>query len=249
MSVIGTTLKQPRVFAHDAVALKDLPGCKLNGLVQIADTVAQNGGSGFLANQTYRAYVGGNPQNTFDVLVNSVNASGRITSLSILNANCPNSTQLSGTEYLTVAWSPQIDPATGQMQALDGGTSAVDFFQVEINTTEWDYGCPITPIYPFNKENPINLNMTKQFLAKNRVRWEDEDGCEVEALPPGAAIYIGYDVSTLTVVMESGTVTTFKNVPAGTFMPIAVMTVLSATNETPGTKTPEELKGEILALF
>ena len=27
MSVIGTTLKQPRVFAHDAIALKDLPQC------------------------------------------------------------------------------------------------------------------------------------------------------------------------------------------------------------------------------
>ena len=35
MSVIGTTLKQPRVFAHDAVALKDLPGCVYAGVKSI----------------------------------------------------------------------------------------------------------------------------------------------------------------------------------------------------------------------
>ena len=48
MSVIGTTLKQPRVFAHDAVALQDLPGCVYAGVKSI-DLLTGSGdaGSGF----------------------------------------------------------------------------------------------------------------------------------------------------------------------------------------------------------
>ena len=46
MSVIGTTLKQPRVFAHDAVALKDLPGCVWRGVKGLK---LLDGGTGFVA--------------------------------------------------------------------------------------------------------------------------------------------------------------------------------------------------------
>jgi len=46
MSVIGTTLKEPRVFAHDAVKLCDLPGCVWRGAKGIKLLTA---GSGFTA--------------------------------------------------------------------------------------------------------------------------------------------------------------------------------------------------------
>ena len=48
----------------------------------------------------------------------------------------------------------------------------------------------------------------------------------------GAALYVGIAVSVLEVIMESGNIATFYNVPAGTFMPILVTQVRVATGAT-----------------
>ena len=48
----------------------------------------------------------------------------------------------------------------------------------------------------------------------------------------GVALYVGIATSPLTVVMESGNSATFYNVPAGTFMPILVTEVTTATGAT-----------------
>ena len=73
--------------------------------------------------------------------------------------------------------------------------------------------------------------------------------CEYETPGPGAALYIGYDLNSLTVIMESGVKTTYTNIPAGTFMPISALTICDAdpAGEEPPSKPT--LKQYILALF
>ena len=53
----------------------------------------------------------------------------------------------------------------------------------------------------------------------------------------------------LTVIMESGTKTTYNNIPAGTFMPISALTIcdIDAAGEEP--PSPSELKPYISVLF
>ena len=48
----------------------------------------------------------------------------------------------------------------------------------------------------------------------------------------GVALYVGVAVSLLEVTMESGNNATFYNVPAGTFMPILVTQIRTATGAT-----------------
>ena len=61
---------------------------------------------------------------------------------------------------------------------------------------------------------------------------------------PGAALYIGAAMTSITLVMESGNVTTFNNVPAGSFMPVSALTVCAAVPV-----DEIEPKDVILALF
>ena len=64
-----------------------------------------------------------------------------------------------------------------------------------------------------------------------------------------AALYIGYPLNALTVIMESGQKATYYNLPSGTFLPISCLTVcnVDAAGEEP--PSPGELKQYILALF
>ena len=52
-------------------------------------------------------------------------------------------------------------------------------------------------------------------------------------------------MTSLTVIMESGSKATYSNVPAGSFMPVLCLTVCAAVAETEGVD-PKEV---ILALF
>jgi len=70
--------------------------------------------------------------------------------------------------------------------------------------------------------------------------------CTYETPGPGAALYIGAAMTNITLVMESGSVTTFNNVPAGSFMPVSALTVCAATPEAEEGVDP---KAVILALF
>jgi len=78
---------------------------------------------------------------------------------------------------------------------------------------------------------------------------EKQAECDYETPGPGAALYIGYDLNAITVIMESGTTTTYNNVPAGTFMPISALTIcnVDAAGEEP--PSPSELKQYISVLF
>jgi len=44
----------------------------------------------------------------------------------------------------------------------------------------------------------------------------------------GVCLYIGADMTSITVTMESGSTPTFKGLPAGTFLPILVTAVTAA---------------------
>lgn len=48
----------------------------------------------------------------------------------------------------------------------------------------------------------------------------------------GACLYIGVDMSALTVTMESGSTPTFRNIPAGSFLPILVTQINIAKDST-----------------
>lgn len=245
MSVIGTTHKQPRVFAHDAVSLKELPGCLYRGVAGI-DLVTQNGGSGFNLNQVYSALTTGSSGTVVQVRILNTDPDGKIIDLEILNADCQ-STNFSEGDVLTVLWAPD------QGGVFDTGKDAVDFMQIaDLINTGWDYGCPITPAgtrFPIDEPVPASYNPMFSYRQKDLIDL-DCTSCKYKALGPGAALYIGYDLKNITVTMESGNVTTFFNVPAGSFLPVAVLTVCAAEAvEGDGAPDPEELKELITCLF
>jgi len=246
MSVIGTTHKQPRVFAHDAVSLRNLPGCIYRGIASI-DTVAQNGGSGFTAGQVYNALTTGAAGTVIQVQVIEVNEdNGRIISLDVLNSDCQ-STNLSLGDELTVLWAPNPD------SEFEEGKDAVDFIVInELENTGWDYGCPISPAgtrFPLEMDVPASYSPMLSYRQKDLIDLKCLE-CSYKALSPGAALYIGYDLESITVTMESGNNTTFYNVPAGSFLPVAVLTVCQA-KAIDGDEAPsaEELKEYITCLF
>lgn len=246
MSVIGITHKQPRVFAHDAIALEDLPGCLYRGIVSI-DTQAQNNGAGFEAGESYQAVSTGAAGTVITVTVNAVNGTGGITALTVENTNCQ-STNLSVGDLLTVIWRP-IDAGI-----YTEGVNAIDYIQIdEVQTNTWDYGCPITPLgtrFPITENVPVTYNPMFAYKQKDVVKYQcDGDTCEREGLAPGASLYVGYDLTELTVIMESGKSVTWTNVPAGSFMPVSVLTVCNATAAGPNPPTLSDLKRLILCLF
>ena len=246
MSVIGTTHKQPRVFAHDAVALLDLPGCLYRGILGI-EFISQNGGTGFAESQVYNALTTGASGTVVQVEVTQINEDdGKIEDLVILNTDCQ-STNLSEGDLLTVLWEPDN---TG---TFDKGEDAVGFIQItDLTESEWDYGCPITPAgtrFPLSEPVPASYNPMFSYRQKDLINLNCSS-CKYKALGPGAALYIGYDLSSITVIMESGKTTTFYNVPAGSFLPVAVLTVCDAV-AVDGDDAPdlEKLKQFITCLF
>lgn len=61
----------------------------------------------------------------------------------------------------------------------------------------------------------------------------------------GACLYIGVDVTELTVTMESGSEPTFKNIPAGSFLPILVTKIQEALTA----PVTDVLAGDIIILW
>ncbi len=258
MSVIGTTLKQPRVFAHDAVALKDLPGCVYAGVKSIDILTSPiTSGTGFELNitngQTYQTL---NPDGTGSgavICVTAIDANGGITSAQICDNICSAGSSYSVGDILTVVWE--------ESNTYTSGTNAENLVEVESLVFElWNYGCPFSPMENRLTETEINQlggvlpvdNSLKAFKQKDIVKWNCDSGepgqsstCDWATFNPGAALYIGDAMTSLTVIMESGSKATYTNVPAGSFMPVLCLTVCAATPETEGVD-PKEV---ILALF
>lgn len=252
MSVIGTTLKQPRVFAHDAVALQDLPGCVYAGAKGF-DLLTGTGtpGTGFELNsvngQTYQTLNTSGTGSGAVVCVTAVDASGGITSAEICSGTCSLGSSYSEGDILTIVWE--------ESDTYTSGTNAEGLAQVDgLIFFDWDYGCPFSPMENRLTQEEIDQlgnvlpvdNSLKAFKQKDIVRWNcgGEEDCDHATFNPGAALYIGAPMSELTVIMESGSKATYVNIPAGSFMPILCLTVCSATAEEG--INPKEV---ILALF
>ena len=140
MSVIGTTLKQPRVFAHDAVSLKDLPGCVYAG-VKGFDLISGQGnpGTGFEENECYQTYNETTGGYGLVVQVTSVNASGEIQGIDECEGGCGKGTMYSKGDILTIIWEAKGTSTSG--------TNSTGFVQVDALIFEdWDYGCPFSPM-------------------------------------------------------------------------------------------------------
>lgn len=251
MSVLGLTHKQPRVFAHDAVALKDLPGCIYRGITGINQTLA-NGGEGFVAGEQYSAISTGYAGTIIQVQVTAVGANGEILNATVLNTACE-STNLSKGDKLTVIWQPK-----GGQDTSTPHIDAVEYIEIDgLQNTTWDYGCPISPVGtrfegdPMLVDVPASYRPSYSYRQKDLIKYTCPGGtCEYEAAAPGAGLYIGYALDSLTVITEAGNTATYFNIPAGAFLPILVLSVCNATT-TVGDEPPtsEQLKEYILALF
>ncbi len=262
MSVIGTTLKQPRVFSHDAIALADLPACVYRpiGSVIIVDYIGQPSifpnttpGAGFIAGEIYDAISVINPGaegSSFQVEVTAVGTAGEILTMSFVTPTCDSekSTNMNKEDLFDVVWSPR----QGQQWNEPGVASAVKLLEVNLDPdTTWDYGCPFTPIIRRDLIGNIDLfRLQRTYKQKDIIKYTC-DTCEWETYGPGASLYVGYDLSELTVIMESGKKVTWSNVPAGSFMPVSVLTVCEAIAAGPVGDAPDAdaLKTLILALF
>jgi len=128
-------LKQPRVFAHDAVALADLPGCTWRG-VQLLELI--DGGSGFTPG-VYSTWLSqpvttSNAGNGLSVTVTLVNPSGTVEDEEFLIPACDTGNAYNVGDQVSIS-SPTI-----------GGSDAV--YEVkELMWQPWDYGCPFTSAY------------------------------------------------------------------------------------------------------
>lgn len=352
MSVIGTTLKQPRVFAHDAVALKDLPGCTWRGA---SDAILIDPGSGFLGGRFLTSLstpvTTSNAGNGLIIETANVSDTGEIVDFDITPCSYGNAYNIgdevsinpqtivhsTGVQNSGSGYPPFVPPTTiptsggsgtgmtvwytdngagqitdvliisygsgykdGDIITIDAGNNDATFSLAEskpavfeINKliyTDWAYGCPFTSAYmglqslkiedksagadigkslygdatdplPGREnllgEQNVNGNLGKidqlsGFLKKTLYTYscDCEEGseacaCTYETPGPGAALYIGAAMTSLTVIMESGNKVTYTNVPAGSFMPILCLTVCAAVPEDEAVD-PREV---ILALF
>lgn len=258
MSVIGTTLKQPRVFAHDAVALSNLPGCiwrGAKGFDFLTGNPDGNPGKGFVVGECYNTYNETAGGAGAVVVVTGVDdpGEGGITSVDICEDPCSNGTAYNIGDILTVIWAPDGGGS------FTSGSNCTGLVEVDgLASTEWDFGCPFTPIgtrFDIDESTviPTEYNPLKAFRQKDIVRWncgnEEPPSCDEETWGPGAALYIGYALETLTVVMESGNKVTYNNIPVGSFMPISCFTVCDLKGAGEEAPEPSALKEFILALF
>ena len=125
MSTIGTTLKQPRVFAHDAIALDEL--CKATSGV-LTGTVTSGGTTGYIAPATYETTTNSTYGSGATIRVDTVIAPGIVQTFTIINA---------GEFY-----------EAGDILTLVGGGSSDDC-TIEVSTVgcvTWELGDPITPM-------------------------------------------------------------------------------------------------------
>ena len=259
MSVIGTTLKQPRVFSHDAIALKDLPQCVYRLVSEfelLSGKEFLKGGSttigeGFVSGEEYTAVLDGQIGTTVKVLIGDTTKEGGIITCKIVRNNCSskghNNTNLSVGDVLSILWSPKGP------QGFTDGSSALNYLRIRRleNSDEWDYGCPFVNL--LSRQENLKEPATKTpsaYRRKDLIIYGCGD-CEFVTPGPGAGIYVGYDLSSLELIMESGRKVSYTNVPAGSFMPVSVLTVCSATAAGPIQDRPDAqaLKSLILALF
>ena len=201
MSTIGTTLKEPRVFAHDAIALADLTGYPPT---PAATFTIIDGGTDYTGGTVYRTVSQGGREANVNVV--TVGAGGEVTSVNLAGGD-------GGRNY-----------TVGDRLTLVGGTGNNDCV-LEVATVAatgaWAFGDPIVaPRSTFNTVSYWNEKMSYTYTTS-------VTGTTVFHTPgPGAALYVGADMD-ITVINEACTEVEYKGVKAGSFLPVSVLSVVA----------------------
>jgi len=229
MSLIGTMMREPRVFAHDAIALSDLKDIygALNGVTYtFAGGEIINQGTNYQQVATNLPLQGGSGGGgTCSIVADPV--TGGVTDLTIVAAGLG----YREGDIVTVGSPGVVGGVTVPMG--DGNCR----FEIQAGDLQapipWALGDALT-LMPFSV--PYNgLNWSKD---KTKYTYEF-GGATISNPGPPAALYIGADMD-ISVIMENpidpytgvhDKVVEFKGVKAGTVLPISVLTVTDSTAE------------------
>jgi|TARA_R110002020_G_scaffold30347_3_gene95715 hypothetical protein len=205
MSTIGTTLKQPRVFAHDAIALDDLCG-NISGTIVtpglLVPLVAPDvGGTGYAVGGPHATVTNGGGSGA-TVTINNV-AAGAVTDFDITGI---------GQDY-----------EVGDSLTVQSGNNDCIIFITETGCSAWALGDPITPM---PNEALGSMNSVPYWNEKTAYVYSSAvlGTGPFETPGPGAALYVGAAMD-ITVINESTTEVTYKGVAAGSFLPVSVLSV------------------------
>ena len=200
MSTIGTTLKEPRVFAHDAIALSGL--CRLPNTVSTLALFVTDAGTGYTAATTYATQHNGGEGAT--VQVTGVVGAGEVNTFVLVDG---------GQNY-----------QAGDLLTLIGqGSNNNCTVQIVIVTacTPWTLGDPITPM-------PSNFDTVPYWDEKSSYTYTSSAVGNLgphQTPGPGASLYVGVDMD-ITVINEATTEVEYVGVGAGSFLPVSVLSVV-----------------------
>jgi hypothetical protein len=219
MSTIGTTLKQPRVFAHDAIALSGLCG-NISGTIvapgtAVTLTAPDVGGTGYAAGGPHATVTNGGGSGA-TVTINNVVA-GAVTDFDITAI---------GQDY-----------EVGDSLTVQSGNNDCIIFITETGCSAWALGDPITQM---PNEALGSMNSVPYWNEKMAYTYTSTVSGPHQTPGPGAAIYMGVG-GNITVINESTTEVTYTGVAAGSFLPVSVLSVVALSG---GPTT-----ADVLALF
>jgi|1_EtaG_2_1085319.scaffolds.fasta_scaffold31498_4 hypothetical protein len=201
MSTIGTTLKEPRVFAHDAIALDDLCGAT-NGILTLTVAPPATPGTGYTAGPTTYATTSDSEFGSgATVSVTVIGGGGAVTAFTLVDA---------GEFY-----------EAGDTLTLVGGGSGDNCTIViaTVGCTTWALGDPITRM-------PNNFNTVPYWNEKTAYTYSTSIPSGPFQTPgPGVAIYVGVTMD-ITVINEATTEVEYIGVNAGSFLPVSVLSVV-----------------------
>jgi len=200
MSTIGTTLKEPRVFAHDAIALEDLTGYPPT---PAATFTIIDGGTDY----------------TPGVLGTTTLDGGKFANVNVVTApaGVVTGVNLAGGDG-------GINYTVGDRLRLSGGNFDCILEVATVAATgSWALGDPIIAPEPtFNTVPYWNEKMSYTYTT-TAVEVPGNFGT-FHTPGPGAALYVGADMD-ITVINEAGTIVEYTGVASGSFLPVSVLSV------------------------
>jgi len=218
MSTIGTTLKQPRVFAHDAIALSGLCG-NTSGIIvapaltptisTIDSTTGEDGGTN---------YTVGGPYAT------TTNGGGSGATVNVLSLDIT----VGAVDTYDIATAGQDYEVGDVLTVINGPDNNCQIIITETGCSTWALGDPITQM---PNEALGSMNSVPYWNEKMAYTYTSTVSGPHQTPGPGAALYIGAAMD-ITVINEAGTEVTYEGVNAGSFLPVSVLSVVAKTDPT-----------------
>ena len=228
MSTIGTTLKQPRVFAHDAIALADLCGNISGTIIAPGTGAAIDPASGDIAGTGYTAGV------LYSTDTDSLHGAGATVTVVSIDG-------VGGVDDFDITAVGANYEVGDILTVINGGSDDCQIVITEVGCSQWAFGDPITQmpstLSPMNSVPYWNEKMAYTYTSTA----SGNEG-PYSTPGPGAALYVGAAMD-ITVINEAGTEVVYKGVNAGSFLPVSVLSVVT-TLPNGGTELDD-----ILALF